>query len=92
MLPSPTLFSCPETPTPRHRTSPCPSQGPDLGPLPSSREHTLEMKSEELDENEDSPSYTRGRLPGTLMDEFNEGFQQVNAIFTKLGASRGMPW
>jgi len=50
------------------------------------------MKSEELDENEDSPSYTRGRLPGALMDEFNEGFQQVNAIFAKLGASRGMPW
>jgi len=26
------------------------------------------------------------------MDEFDEGFQQVNDIFTRLGASRGMPW
>jgi len=26
------------------------------------------------------------------MDEFNKGFQQVNTIFAKLGASRGMPW
>jgi len=26
------------------------------------------------------------------MDEFNEGFQQVNTIFSKLGESRGMPW
>ena len=83
------LVSCPETPTPRRCTSPCLSQGPDLGPLPSSREHTLEAESEGFG---DSPLYTCGRLPDALIDGFNEGFQEVNAIFAKLGASQGMPW
>lgn len=60
-----------------------------MGPLPSSRENTLEMESDEFG---DSPSYTRGRLPSALIDEFNEGFQEVNAIFARLGANQGMPW
>jgi len=44
------------------------------------------------DKHDNVPVYTRGRLPGHLVDEFNEGFQQVTEIFSKLGESRGMPW
>ena len=65
-------------------------QESDLLLLPSTGEHKTESGRHDGDDKD--PTYTCGRVPDVLMDEFSEGFQQVNDIFTKLGASHGMPW
>ncbi|KIO00404.1 hypothetical protein M404DRAFT_29553 [Pisolithus tinctorius Marx 270] len=88
ILPFPiSSFSCPESPTPRSHVSPHP-----LHSATFSHEHTSEIESDGCGEDGGDPIYTHGRLPAAAMDEFNEGFQQVNNIFSKLGESRGMPW
>ena len=65
-------------------------QGSNSLSLPSTGEH--EADSGRCNGDDEDPTYARGRLPDVLMDEFEEGFQRVNDIFTKLGESRGMPW
>ena len=77
-------------PTHSH-TVPSPLQGGGSPSLQTSCEQTLDIESMH-DEQAGDPVYTHSRLPDALMDEFNEGFQQVNAIFSKLRESRGMPW
>ncbi|KAI5983563.1 hypothetical protein F5J12DRAFT_940411 [Pisolithus orientalis] len=85
------LITCPESPTPCHATS-SPLQGHDQpSPLPS-QENMLSVKTDGHDGDGNDSLYTCGRLPATTIDEFNEGFQQVNKIFSKLGESQGMPW
>ena len=79
-----------DSPTPCHRASPILLQGSDSLLLSSTGEHETEGGRRDRDDGD--PIYTCGRLPDALMDEFSEGFQQVNNIFTKLGESRGMPW
>ena len=79
-----------DSPTPCRRTPPILLQGSNSLSLPSTGEH--EADSGRCNGDDEDPTYARGRLPDALMDEFEEGFQRVNDIFTKLGESRGMPW
>ena len=89
-MPHGTAIPSQDSPTPCLRASPVLFPGSNSLSLPSSGEP--ETNSGRHNEDDKDPMYARGRLPNTLMDEFSEGFQQVNDIFTKLGESRGMPW
>ena len=89
-MPCSTVLPSQDLHTPCCHASPVLLPGSNSLSLPSNGEP--ETNSGRHTEDNEDPTYARGRLPDTLMDEFSEGFQQVNNIFTKLGESCRMPW